>query len=371
MANKKNSKLLDFEALIKDEDKDFKMVQILNEKGEIVDPDHLPDLSDDQLVELMSKMVWARVLDQRSTALNRQGRLGFYAPTAGHEASQMASVYAMDKGDFILPRYRDVPELIQHGLPIYKAFLWSRGHVEGNNYPDDLRALPPQIIIGAQYVQAAGVALGLKIKGNKNVAFAYTGDGGTSQGDFYEGMNFAGHFDAPAIFIVENNEFAISVPRSQQTVAKTLAQKAVAVGIPGVQVDGMDPLAVYEVCKEARDWALAGNGPVLIETMTYRYGPHTLSGDDPKRYRSAELDELWHQRDPINRFRTYLQGKGLWSDEQEEKLTETYKAEIKEAVDQADKAEKQTVTEFLTNTYEVQPQNIKEQLNIYRQKESN
>ncbi|WP_416353010.1 pyruvate dehydrogenase (acetyl-transferring) E1 component subunit alpha [Agrilactobacillus fermenti] len=371
MAGKKSTKLLDFEALLKDQDKDFKMVQILNEKGELVDADHVPDLSDEQLVELMSKMLWARVLDQRSTALNRQGRLGFYAPTAGHEASQMASVYAMDKADFLLPRYRDVPELIQHGLPLYKAFLWSRGHVEGNNYPEDLKALPPQIIIGAQYVQAAGVALGLKKNGSKNVAFAYTGDGGTSQGDFYEGMNFAGHFKAPAIFVVENNEFAISVPRSAQTAAKTLAQKAVAVGIPGVQVDGMDPLAVYEAMKEARDWAVAGNGPVLIETMTYRYGPHTLSGDDPKRYRSEELDEMWHQRDPLNRFRIYLEGKNLWSDEQEEKLTAQYKDEIKAAIDQADNVAKQKVSQFLENTYEVQPQNIKEQIETYRQKESN
>lgn len=370
MASKKNSKLLDFAALLKDQSQDFKMVQILNEKGEIVDKDHVPELSDEQLVELMSKMVWARVLDQRSTALNRQGRLGFYAPTAGHEASQMASVYAMDKADFVLPRYRDVPELIQQGLPLYKAFLWSRGHVEGNNYPEDLHALPPQIIIGAQYVQAAGVALGLKKKDAKNVVFAYTGDGGTSQGDFYEGMNFAGHFKAPALFIVENNEFAISVPRAAQTAAATLAQKAVAAGIPGVQVDGMDPLAVYEVMREAREWAIAGNGPVLVETMTYRYGPHTLSGDDPKRYRSAELDELWHQRDPLNRFRTYLEGKGLWTQEKEDALTEQYKAEIKEAINQADKVEKQTVTGFLKNTYKVEPQNIKEQIETYSKKES-
>lgn len=372
MASKDNSnKLLDFKALLDGQAKDFKMVQILNEKGEIVDQDHVPDLSDDQLVELMSKMVWARVLDQRSTALNRQGRLGFYAPTAGHEASQMASVYAMDKADFILPRYRDVPELIQQGLPLYKAFLWSRGHVEGNHYPDTLHALPPQIIIGAQYVQATGVALGLKKKDSKNVVFTYTGDGGTSQGDFYEGMNFAGHFKAPALFIVENNEFAISVPRSAQTAATTLAQKAVAAGIPGIQVDGMDPLAVYEVMHLARLWAVAGNGPVLIETMTYRYGPHTLSGDDPKRYRSAELDEIWHQRDPLNRFRTYLEGKGLWNEAKENELTEQYKAEIKAAIDQADKAENQKVSAFLTNTFEKQPQNIREQLATYLKKESN
>lgn len=138
------------------------MYQALDEDGKIVNENLVPDLSDDELVELMTSMVWSRVLDQRSTALNRQGRLGFFAPTAGQEASQLASHFAFEKEDVLLPGYRDVPQLIKHGLPLAEAFLWSRGHVAGNNYPAELQALPPQIIIGAQYVQAAGVALGLK-----------------------------------------------------------------------------------------------------------------------------------------------------------------------------------------------------------------
>ena len=142
-------------------DADFPTFQILDQDGKIVNEDLVPDLSDEELVELMTRMVWSRVLDQRSTALNRQGRLGFFAPTAGQEASQLASQFAMEK-DYLLPGYRDVPQLVQHGLPLREAFLWSRGHVAGNYYAEDLNALPPQIIIGAQYIQAAGVALGLK-----------------------------------------------------------------------------------------------------------------------------------------------------------------------------------------------------------------
>src|SRR5699024_6706702 len=141
----------------------------------------------------------------------------------------------------------------------------------------------------------------LKKRGKKNVVFTYTGDGGSSQGDFYEGINFTGAYKANAVFFIQNNGFAISTPRSVQSAAPTLAQKAVSAGIPGIQVDGMDPLAVYAASKQARDYAAEGNGPVLIETLTFRYGPHTLSGDDPKRYRTKDEEDIWVKRDPLTR----------------------------------------------------------------------
>lgn len=346
-----------------------KTVSVLDSNGKIIDEELFPEISDKELVELFKQMVWSRVLNERSTKLNRQGRLGFFAPTAGEEASQIGSNFAMEKEDFLLPAYRDVPQLVQHGLPLYKAFLWSRGHVEGNEYPEDLHALPPQIIIGAQYVEAAGVALGLQKKGAKNVAYTYTGDGGTSQGDFYEGINFAGAFGSPAVFIVQNNGYAISVPRAVQTNAKTLAQKAVAAGIPGVQVDGMDALAVYAVTKAARDWAVAGNGPVLIETLTYRFGPHTLSGDDPKRYRTAEEETEWKEKDPLIRMRTYLDNKNLWSEEQENDWIAEVNTQIDQAMEQTEKAPVQKVSEFLQNTFINTPKSIQEQIDVYTAKE--
>lgn len=348
----------------------FETFQILNEDGEIVNKEAMPDLSDDELKELMRRMVYTRILDQRSIALNRQGRLGFYAPTAGQEASQLGSQFAIEKDDYILPGYRDVPQLIWHGLPLYQAFLFSRGHFHGNQMPEGVRALSPQIIIGAQYVQATGVALGMKLRGKKSVAITYTGDGGTSQGDFYEGLNFAGAYNAPAIFIVQNNFFAISVPVEKQTAAKTLAQKAVAAGMEGYQVDGMDVLAVYAVTKHAREKAINGGGPTLIEALTYRYGPHTMAGDDPTRYRTDDLDSEWEKKDPIVRFRKFLEEKGLWSEEEENEVIEQAKGDIREAIKKADAYPKQKVTDFIKHMHEELPINLQEQLEEYKAKES-
>ncbi|MDP4553172.1 pyruvate dehydrogenase (acetyl-transferring) E1 component subunit alpha [Alkalihalobacillus macyae] len=347
----------------------FEMFQILNENGEIVNKEAMPELSDEQLQELMHRMVYTRILDQRSISLNRQGRLGFYAPTAGQEASQLGSQYALDKEDWILPGYRDVPQIIWHGLPLYKAFLFSRGHFVGNQ-ADGLNVLSPQIIIGAQITQTAGVALGLKKKGKKNVAITYTGDGGASQGDFYEGMNFAGAYAAPAIFVVQNNRFAISVPVEKQSAAKTIAQKAVAAGIQGVQVDGMDVLAVYKAVTDARERAINGEGPTLIETMTYRYGPHTMAGDDPTRYRSEDLDSEWEKKDPIVRFRKYLESKDLWNEEKENDVVAKAKEEIKAAIKKADGTPKQKVTDLISHMYEELPYNLREQYEQYSAKES-
>ena len=370
MAPKTKQNKTDVKEQLQTIEEQFQTFQILNEQGEVVNASAMPDLSDEELQELMRSMVYTRILDQRSISLNRQGRLGFYAPTAGQEASQIASHYAFEKEDFILPGYRDVPQIVWHGLPLAQAFLFSRGHFKGNQIPEGVNVLSPQIIIGAQYVQAAGVALGMKKRGKKAVAVTYTGDGGTSQGDFYEGINFAGAFKAPAIFIVQNNHFAISTPVEKQSAAKTLAQKAVAAGIPGIQVDGMDPLAVYVATKDARERAINGEGPTLIETLTYRYGPHTMAGDDPTRYRTADLDNEWEKKDPLVRFRKFLEKKGLWNEEIENETIEKAKEDIKEAIKEADAAPKQKVTDLISNMYEEMPYNLKEQYEIYKEKES-
>ncbi|MEH7355888.1 pyruvate dehydrogenase (acetyl-transferring) E1 component subunit alpha [Neobacillus drentensis] len=370
MASKLKNAQLDANKALETVEDQFQTLQILNEQGEVVNEAAMPDLTDEQLQELMSRMVYTRILDQRSISLNRQGRLGFYAPTAGQEASQLASQFALEKEDFILPGYRDVPQIVWHGLPLSQAFLWSRGHLQGGQIPDGVNIAIPQIIIGAQYVQTAGVALGMKKRGAKSVAITYTGDGGTSQGDFYEGINFAGAFKAPAIFIIQNNRFAISTPREKQTAAKTLAQKAVAAGIPGIVVDGMDPLAVYVATRDARERAVNGEGPTLIETLTYRYGPHTMAGDDPTRYRTADLDNEWEKKDPLVRFRKFLENKGLWSEEKENEVIEKAKEDIKEAIKKADAAPKQKVTDLISIMHEDMPYNLKEQYEIYSEKES-
>lgn len=336
-------------------------VQVLDENGKVVDKDLVPDLKDEQLRELMKRMVFTRILDQRAIKLTRQGRLGFYAPVSGQEASMIGSEFATQKDDFLLPGYRDIPESLFHGYPLWQLFLYSRGHQLGGKVPDDVHVMPPQIIIGAQIVQTPGVALAFKLRGEKRVAVTYTGDGGTSQGDFYEGMNFAGAMKLPAIFFVQNNQYAISVPREKQTAAETLAQKAVAAGIPGVQVDGMDILGVYSVMRQAVDRARAGEGPTMIEAVTFRYGPHTMSGDDPTRYRTKETEASWEQRDPLVRFRNYLVEKNLWSEEEEEKVIEEAKDTITEALKQADAAEKMTVVGFIDTMFETPTNELKRQ----------
>ena len=248
-------------------------------------------------------------------------------------------------------------------------YLWSKGHVKGNLF--DARALRPQIIIGAQMVEMAGGALGIKKNGEKDtVAYAYTGEGGSSQCDTYEGRNFAGVYQAPAVFIIQNKGWAISYPRKLQTEAETIAQKGVAAGIPAVQVDGMDVLACYEVAKEAREFAAAGNGPVLIETLTYRFGAHSSAGDDPSRYRTKDEEKPWFDKDPLIRLRKYLTEKKLWSEEEEEKYVAECKDDFKKAMKEADSVEPEKVSDMLKRTFEVPTPDIKEQIKKYEAKES-
>ncbi|MCL6489249.1 pyruvate dehydrogenase (acetyl-transferring) E1 component subunit alpha [Alicyclobacillus mali (ex Roth et al. 2021)] len=346
-------------------------VQIVDENGNVVNPDLVPNLSDDDLRELMKRMVFTRIWDQRAVRLSRQGRLGFYAPVSGQEASMIGSEFATNKDDFLLPGYRDIPQLYFHGYPLHQLFLYSRGHQLGGQVPEGVHCMVPQIIIGAQIVQAAGVGLAFKLRGEKRVAVTYTGDGGTSQGDFYEGMNFAGAMNLPVVFFVQNNQYAISVPRELQTRAQTLAQKAIAAGIPGVQVDGMDVLAVYQVVHEALERARNGEGPTMIEAVTFRYGPHTMSGDDPTRYRTKDVQEEWEKKDPLIRFRKYLEDKGLWSQQEEEAYIEEAKETVNNALKEADAAEKMNIPGLIDSMFEELTPTLKRQRAEFAGEEAN
>ncbi|WP_273000613.1 pyruvate dehydrogenase (acetyl-transferring) E1 component subunit alpha [Hydrogenibacillus schlegelii] len=325
--------------------------RLLEPDGRPVDEARLPDLSDEALRTLMDRMVFTRVWDQRAVSLSRQGRLGFYAPVAGQEATMIGSAFALGPEDWLLPTYRDLPVLVWRGYPLFRAFLYSRGHMHGFAVPDDLNAFGPQIIIGAQIVQAAGVALGLKLRGEKAAALTFIGDGGTSQGDFYEGLNVAGAFGVPAVFVIQNNRYAISVPVEKQTRARTLAQKGVAAGIPGRLVDGMDVLAVVEAVRSALDHAREGKGPILIEALTYRYGPHTMSGDDPTRYRQAEELGEWERLDPLLRFRQFLRERGLWSEADERRAIAEAKEAVAAALKEAEAYPKMTVADLVRSVF--------------------
>ena len=361
---------VDFKKTIEAYSKQFDVIQVLDPKGKVVDADIMKELTDEELVSLMEDIVWGRALDERTIVLNRQGALGNYATAGGQEASQFGSLAAITKDDFLVPTYRDLGVLIRHGLPMYQGFLWYKGHVAGNQFDEDFNAYVPQVMVGGTLPPAAGVAIGKKFKGSKSVVLSFNGDGATSQGDFYEGLNFAGVYKAPLIAITQNNKYGISVPVEQQTAAETLAQKGVAVGILALRVDGMDPVAMYATVKKAREYALEGNGPVLIEALTYRFGPHTMS-DDPKRYREDQELSEWMEKDPLIRLRNYLTEKGLWSEERENEVIDNLKAEVKEAMARMAQEPAQKVSDFLKNTFEVIPPSIAEQIEKFEAKEMN
>lgn len=335
-------------------------MSVLSLDGEVVNPDLLPELTDEQLKEVMYRMVFTRTWDERAVNLGRQGRLGFYAPVSGQEASMIGSEYALNKDDFICPGYRDMPQLVWHGLPMYQAFLYSRGHQTGGQIPEDVHVLMPQIIIGAQILHATGVAMAFKKKGEKRVAITYTGDGGSSEGDFYEGLNFAGVYKLPAIYVVQNNGYAITTPYAKQTAALSVAHKAVAAGIKGVQVDGMDVLAVIKAVRDAAERGRNGEGATLIELLTYRFRPHSMA-DDTTKYRTKDEEAEWALKDPLIRFGKYLEKKGLWSDEETARVKEEAKAAVNENIKKAEAVEKMTVAGLIDTMFETTPKYLEEQ----------
>lgn len=333
---------------------------LLTLDGEVINQDLMPNLTDEQLKEIMYRMVFTRTWDERAINLGRQGRLGFYAPVSGQEASMIGSEYALNKDDFICPGYRDMPQIVWHGLPLYQAFLYSRGHQHGGEIPEGVNVLMPQIIIGAQVLHAMGVAMAFKKKNEKRVAITYTGDGGSSEGDFYEALNFAGAFKLPAIFVVQNNGYAITTPYAKQTAALSVAHKAVAAGIKGVQVDGMDVLAVIKAVSEAAERGRNGEGATLIELITYRYRPHSLS-DDTTKYRTKEEEAEKALLDPLTRFGKFLEKKGLWNEEETARVKDEAKAAVLENIKKAEATEKMTVAGLIDSMFEHTPQHLEAQ----------
>lgn len=335
-------------------------LSVLSPDGKIVNKDLLPELSDDQLKEIMYRMVFTRTWDDRAVNLGRQGRLGFYAPVSGQEATMVGSEFALEKDDFICPGYRDMPQIVWHGLPLYQAFLYSRGHQHGGQIPEGVNVLMPQIIIGAQILHAMGIAMGYKLKKQKQVVITYTGDGGSSEGDFYEGLNYAGVYKLPVIFFVQNNGYAITTPFSKQTAALSIAHKAVAAGIKGVKVDGMDVLAVIKAVQDAAERGRNGEGATLIEAVTYRFRPHSLS-DDATKYRTKEEEGEWNEKDPIARLAKYLEAKGLWTEEDTARVKEEAKAKVNEQIKKAEQTEKMTVPGLIDSMFEQTPKHLEEQ----------
>lgn len=310
-------------------------LSILDEKGNL-DKTLEPDISQDTLLQLHRTMVLGRRFDERLLNLQRQGRIGTFAPIKGQEAAQLGSVANLLPGDWMVPAFRETAAELWRGRSLESIIIYNNGYNEGIDVPETRNDLPISVPVGSQIIHAVGVGWAAKYRQRQDVAMTFFGDGATSEGDFHEGLNFAAVFQTPVVFVCQNNHWAISVPLSRQTHSKTLAQKALAYGMPGIQVDGNDILAVYAAAQEAVARARTGGGPTLIECVTYRLMMHTTA-DDPKRYRSDEEVERWSKRDPLPRFQKYLMDKGLLSKPEIEAVESEVLKEIQTAVDRAEK----------------------------------
>ncbi|MDA8307607.1 MAG: pyruvate dehydrogenase (acetyl-transferring) E1 component subunit alpha [Deltaproteobacteria bacterium] len=300
-------------------------LSILDREGQ-VDEALDPRLSEELLLKLYRAMVLARRFDERMLILQRQGKIGTFAPVKGQEA-QIGAAAALEPNDWITPSFRETPVEMWRGKPMENILLYFSGYNEGGDMPEGLNLLPVSVPVGSQMSHAVGIAFGLRYRGQKSVAATFFGDGATSQGDFHEAMNFASVYQLPVVFICQNNHWAISLPRSRQTNSATLAQKAIAYDMQGIQVDGNDILAVYSAVKEAAERGRAGGGPTLIEMVTYRLSMHTTA-DDPKKYRSEQEVAEWESRDPITRFEKYLTQRGMLDEQKIRSITQEIKAEI-------------------------------------------
>jgi pyruvate dehydrogenase E1 component alpha subunit len=335
-------------------------LEILDTDGE-VDGELMPEIESGHAVELYRDMVRMRTFDEKALKLQRQGRMGTWPPIKGQEAIQAGVALAMTEKDWLIPSFRDHGSMVQHGIPLHLIYAYWVGDERGSCFPEGIRCFPVAVPVGSQWQHGAGVGLSLKLRGEDAVAVTFGGDGSTSEGDFHEGLNCAGVFGAKTVFVVQNNQWAISVPLHQQTASETLAQKAHAYGIPGIQVDGNDVFAVYVAAAEAIDRAKNGGGPTLIEAVTYRLGDHTTA-DDASRYRTEEELQKWEGRDPLLRLRRYLVRLELWDDDKEEALLEEARAWVDAEIKLLEEMPPQQPEDIFTSMYAETPPHLNEQM---------
>jgi pyruvate dehydrogenase E1 component alpha subunit len=298
------------------------------------DPKLLPDVPPDRLLSMYRTMFLSRRLDEAMLRRQRQGQMGTFAPASGQEAAQVGAMAALRDDDWLVPSFREVPAALWRGASLRSIFLYGMGFEEGSEVPEGTRVLPVSIPVGSQACHAAGLAWACKRRGESALAIGFFGEGATSEGAVHEAMTFAGVLKLPVIFFCQNNHWAISTPREKQTAAATIAQKAVAYGIAGVQVDGNDVFAVYRATSEAAARARAGEGATLVEAVTWRQLMHTTA-DDPRVYRTEEQEKAWAPKDPLRRFRIWLEGRGLWDAARESALAEEVAGEIDAAFKEA------------------------------------
>lgn len=342
-------------------------LQILDEEGRLDKKLAKGTLTDDQVVHLYEQMRIGRELDEIAFKLQRSGRMGTYPQNKGQEANAVASALAMKKGhDWLVSAYRENAALFMHGLPMHFVLLYWMGDERGSKIPEGVNITPLSVPIGTHMLHATGIAWAMKIRKEKDrAAITYFGDGATSEGDFHGAMNFASTLQVPCIFYCQNNQWAISVPRSKQMRSETVAQKALAYGMPTIQVDGNDVFAVYKATKDARERAVKGGGPTFIEAVTYRLGDHTTA-DDARRYRDPKEVEAWVAKDPLIRTRLYLESVGKWDDTKQVTLEDRAKKIVAEVVRAAEGIEAPHAADMFDSMYAQLPEALRVQRETMR-----
>jgi len=315
-------------------DGDIDHLSILDENGKL-DTGLEPDIQPEIHLKMYKAMLLGRRFDERMLNLQRQGRIGTFPPIKGQEASQIGSVALLRDSDWLAPAFRETAAEIMRGRSMESVLLYYNGYNEGTKIPERQKDLPMAVPVASQILHAVGLGMAAQYRKTDEVVMTFFGDGATSEGDFHEALNCAGVYQSPVIFVCQNNQWAISVPLAKQTHSPTLAQKALAYGMPGIQVDGNDILAVYAASAEAVERARSGGGPTFIECVTYRIMMHTTA-DDPKKYRSEEEVELWKKKDPLDRYEQYLLKKSILSTEDLAALQEEVTKQIQAAVDRAE-----------------------------------
>lgn len=342
-----------------------KVFRIIDNDGHILREDLMPDISDEMILKAYKSMLFARVADEMAVSFQRQGRMFTYPLNSGQEAIHIASGMVIREEDWLVPAFRELGVMLAKGVTLKEIFLYYMGNEEGSNFKKANHVLPICIPIGSQYLHATGIGYSIKYQKKDEVVFPFIGDGGTSEGDFSEALNFGGVWNVPVIYTIQNNQYAISVPVHKQTKSINLAIKSIAFGIPGVKVDGNDFFAMYSAYKQAHIYTRAGNGPVLIEALTYRKGAHTTS-DDPTKYRTKDEEVKWGLTDPLLRLKKFIDNKGIWK-EDEEKLIEEYKIEVENQFEQAEKEAKYHIEDVFKHMYVEMPEDLKRQKAEYEQ----
>ncbi len=309
-------------------------VRLLDEEGRLVGG-ATPPIGLEETRDLYAHMVRARLFDDRMLKLQRQGRIGTFAPSFGQEAAQIGAMSALGPEDWFVPSFRETAAALHRGASMRSVLLYTMGFEEGSMTPPGARDLPVSIPVGGQTAHAVGLAWAMKLRKDPGIAICFFGDGATSEGIVSESMNFAGVLRIPTIFFCQNNQWAISTPRRIQTASETIAQKAIAQGIQGVQVDGNDLFAVRQVVAEAAELARTTGMSTLVEAVTFRRGVHTTA-DDPSVYRTKAEEQAWERRDPIDRVRRWLETQRAWTDEDQKALEERVAEEIRQALEEAE-----------------------------------